>query len=759
MKNCIRCGYKIESADTFCMYCGCPQNEPPPAGIQPRFDLPPTELVSDAELDQGLGQPDYAEQVYGTAAYGNGYMSPNGPQMTLPPQPKKPKSKKFLVPIIISLVLLVLAAGVWFIVQANKTASVDGLMKEYQKAYNDLNNEKLLELSFPKANRNISVDAEKAYIRVDNDNPRINKIDIVDQMEILDAELQEVKDTYQECFGFYLDSDNVKLLTLGITYSGDTEPTTLYMYIYKIKSKWYLMPGIFSVIEKKHQDADIFKGKELYTAVDNALYSTQESYDCMNMYRESMISFEDDMEYLPTEFQTALKNELTDDMLKLSYIKGGATGYAFKITEDANIQIYISSYEKYDQWMIYPSIDESYYDGLNVPVASATDASKERYSFVKLTSEQSPILGYWQADNAGMYIGYSESGCDEGFTIYFSYSSHSKVIHPLANYTCQGNGNTITMTSPYEEEPNLTLTVVDDKTIQVHAEKIYDSKAETCVTKDFTFNAKSNFEGDLYDPYLGAWVADGFPSFGGTVVNYDGMKHILYSTEEELAYAEQPFITLYDGSAFTYIYTRGQFYNPDNGITYYISIYTLEGENELFYDYGLIGGGGGESFHYYRQGTEKAATLECLAAYQEIVNQVQPEKVCLFYLDNDSIPEMLLRPSGSLVTYKDGQAIVCEEYMPGDLASCIYYYGPGASVIQEKTDMGVYGYNYTDNHLVECLFYSWFHADPDAPDVYKVDGQDTDEATYNAAVQSKGFANLTELPSYNSLNEAYENLN
>lgn len=114
--------------------------------------------------------------------------------------------------------------------------------------------------------------------------------------------------------------------------------------------------------DKKRQEADVEYGIALAKVIEIALCD-EEIYEEMSSYDGQIISW-NDLEYLPE-----LKSEIEQTIRtngKIRYKKDGATGYVFKLVNirSGDIEVYISSETKIDEWMVYPEVDQDYYKGI-----------------------------------------------------------------------------------------------------------------------------------------------------------------------------------------------------------------------------------------------------------------------------------------------------------------------------------------------------------------------------------------------------------
>ena len=442
-------------------------------------------------------------------------------------------------------------------------------------------------------------------------------------------------------------------------------------------------------IKRQRQEADIASAKEVAASIEKVLTNETVSTD-MQQYLGNVISLEEDMKYLPQSFQNQFQKSM-GEIPGLQYTKYGAKGFSFIIDQDNKANVYIASDERLDEWQLYPDVSSQYYNGekqVSATSGSNNVINNSEYRYVKLISKESPILGYWQGDNSGMYVGYDTSADEEGFIIYL-YTSDKwvQVLHNYEGFSMAGDMGQLNYSNEY---CNVDVTIEDESHIRIHFQG--DSYDGDEYISEYTFT-KGELDDSLMEQLGGKWTG-GLSDFGvgpDFEITYDngyhcegtwGEKCIDEKTWNEQGYYDMPHICLYDGQGgMIFLSPRGEF---DGVMAFeYYEIKSVPGDNEqMILDMGLVGGGGGEEYLLCRDGSAEAKRQEALVAYQDHLDKYFEHFSCkLIYVDDDDIPELLVFPEGgcAMCTYKNGEVIV------------IVYSGMTNFLYKEKSGYYYYG--------------------------------------------------------------------
>ncbi|MBQ8147340.1 MAG: hypothetical protein IJ040_00960, partial [Lachnospiraceae bacterium] len=548
---------------------------------------------------------------------------------------------------------------------------------------------------------------------------------------------------------------------------------------YKVKGDWYFAPGIYDYIVSCRQDEDLFTAMSLATSIQTVL-SNEYAYDSMYFYRDVVISL-DDLEYLPQEFQDEFKFQIDNTDLSLRHKDDGAIGYAFKVFESGSVEVFISSDTKMDEWRVCPEVDSDYYKGIKDEVSDTALSSE--YSYVKLISEQSPIMGYWQSDKAGMYIGYNVSGGGEGFTVYLqSQDVDFQLLHRYEDYTYSGgNGNIKFSKNTDYYNVVYDIQVVDNNTIEL---TVTNGGYDGTVNTEYTFK-KGEIPRELLAQFEGTWI-DGGEVFGswanpyGEVVNLVccdecGSLHGKDSSEAyNYNFHQDEYISIYDGKDLHYYFL-------------YEGLWIVEDEYEWAYPYdfnmvysvngdmlvvrGFTSQAIGIDYTCFREDSEQAQVAEALNAYQEYItnNTEFFVGVELVYVDGDVIPECIVkcqfdtasREREYMLTYYGGQVVVLDNSMTASSISLkdglneIKYDYQGSMLDLEGTEI----YTLEEGVFKQKIEIYRSLETPDSTEyVWYVDGDKVDEGTYNQTLDNMGEFPIAVTGQYGSLRDAYNDL-
>lgn len=432
----------------------------------------------------------------------------------------------------------------------------------------------------------------------------------------------------------------MEIVSLDVTGDKESEDSLAQVLMYQVGKNWYILPGCIQFVEKDRQASDIRQAGEIQAEIEDCLADSQ-VWEDMQMYVDIPISVEEDIEYLPQSFQNAYQNN-TESSRTLRYTKYGAQGYAFSFDVYGSVKVYISSETSMDEWQVVPQIEEAYYTGETKEV----EATNSTYSFIKMISEKSPFLGYWQADNAGIYIGYNASGGNEGMAIYYAFGGTDYgIITPVDQWDCEGENGQLRYQKQTDSEITYEFTIKDEDKITV-----------VCPDgQTYDFN-KGQITDDIRKTFVGDWVCDGKSVMG----QMGEERHLILcktcgyvhgdvdNVDMTTEYHDARVVELYNGEALHYFVLREGLVVDLGGtrptLVWTGDQYKMDEDNRLWYDT-YIRESGGEEYSYVKDGTPEAEEMKqlgpVLRAYQEFMNKQGSTYLCrLVYINSDNIPEL-----------------------------------------------------------------------------------------------------------------------
>lgn len=777
---CNKCGKELPDDSRFCEYCGAQVDEKVIKQIENEKKAQ-QQAENKEKMQQTLTEVkdkvvDMAQDVHEKSKVATEVVKESAQGLK---EKSKTVNKK---PFIIGGIIVAVVAAIVLAITLFVGRSVDKTMDSMAKAYAEQDDEKLMKYMFPsKAIEDIEdalkekdIDIYEEFEKVFGKNTDISDYKIVGEEEVdevLEKDIEELLDTAK----LDLEYDSVKILVLSLN---GNEEDAVKLLTYKVGNKWYIVPGVLEYIVETRQKDDIRTAESIETAIQTSL-SSELAYEGMEPYWGVVISL-DDIEYLPEGFRNEFSIAIKDEDISLRHTEDGATGYAFRITTDWNIEVYISSDTKMDEWRVCPEVDSDYYKGIKDEV-SGTALSSE-YSYVKLISEQSPIMGYWQSDKVGMYIGYNVSGGDEGFTVYLqSQDVDFQLLHGYEGYTYSGGAGNIRLSKDASDYTAIyDIQVVDNDTIKLI---ITDGRYNIDANTEFTFK-RAEITKETLSEFEDTWICGG-ELFG--MGSYGYAIDLVYCTEcssihkkdhedtEGESYHSNRHVALYDGKTLHYIFPQNGLLSDFEGWTNYNGVnYKIEG-NTLYEEvYGHNGGGGAADCTYFREDSEQAQVAEALNAYQEYANNdsflsENTRNIALFYLNDDNIPEAIVtdatsgRQRGYLMTYSDGNV----ETLWLECAYDVMYQERQSKIcVPTSPAGGHYGYSfYSVEHgkFVETdSFFVYEDYGTEAGIKYHVGSDEVNEDMYNSkfeeAKQNFGVDSAIYVTGYSSWRDAYNDL-
>lgn len=677
-------------------------------------------------------------------------MMPQAPMMPEPPKPPKapkaPKTpssrKKIKLIALISIISFVVIAGLVACFFLFMGRSKEKVVTKYEKAFNEKDKDSMLSLMFPKDQIK---DAKKLFkkddfdfvswskdLRSDYGKVSLKLIDAVDAKEYDEYLCDDIEDIlFDELDIAY---EEIAVANLEVDCKDDDVEELSKVIIYKSGKDWYILPGLMQLIKAERQKDDLKTAEKIYDFIYDCLYDS-DVMSCMEMYYGVVISIDKDLEYLPQEFRDAFNNLKYDS---LRNTEDGATGYAFMINDYGEVFIYISSEERVDEWAVFPNASSEYYTGeKQTPEDSnATDAC----SYVQLVSDKSPILGYWQAEDAGMYIGYNTSGGTEGFTIYYSFAeTFEGILNHLDSFEFSGGNGYITV-EDIKRECTYKFIVNNEKSITC---EVSDGKSYEFEKNDINQSVRNN--------YVGEWIYSGIGlGMVGDEMKVEVCNKCGYIHDENYKddFHSSPVVELYNGKALVYIIPKEGLFaelgsDGSGEIVWEGYTYEVDEEGYLICSAYVIGGGG-LPFEYVKKGSDAAKIVEAVVAYQEFSEQfLEILGWTLIDIDDDGIPEAVLGCGDAynayVLSYKNGKLYSCPEGMLSRSEISIQK-DTQCIMISSSPTGGLYGYSfykfsengfeeigsaYVDELDVENIFYS-------------VNGKEVSEKEYTDYIDSFG---------------------
>lgn len=453
--------------------------------------------------------------------------------------------------------------------------------------------------------------------------------------------------------------------------------------IYKVDNNWYVLPGCLELVTTFRQNTDIASAADIKEAVKAGIDAM--SWEDITVYEGVVIPFED-VKYMPAAFADEVSSNLSD-VPEIKHKNDGAVGYAFSIDADHNAHIYISSDTYMDEWDVTDGISDQYRSGERHSEDDSAMHKRGTYSYARLISDSSPLLGYWQADSAGMYIGYNITGGGEGFTVicdfqetYDDYSDMItyRIINMKDNFsgnkvdyqdwTCTGGEDFLEMENSSDDtlisHLRLTINVAGDSSIRV------DKNGSSY---EFT---RTEITDDIRNIYAGSWVYDSIHDQGdigeendislcsecGYLSNSGQLQH--------LCGADDNVVEIYNGASLLYVRlnqglwdeTTSYWLGVDYGILAFVDAYTIMEDGRLNRFYGDLFQS--ENFTYVKADSDEAESLLAVAAYKDelAMHDYGSGKFYMKDIDGDGIPECICYYDGYrlavLLTYKNGQVYV-----------------------------------------------------------------------------------------------------
>jgi hypothetical protein len=427
-------------------------------------------------------------------------------------------------------------------------------------------------------------------------------------------------------------------------------------------------------------------------------------------------------------------------------------------------------------------------------------------SFEELTGENSPLLGYWQSDNSGMYVGYNTTMNEEGFSVWM-YTSDKGVQMFSDVYAMGENGEVYTLSGSdgkleYKNSGNdVSFTVADDTNMSVD----FQSNTYTGTNEDgeeyiskYEFK-KCNLSEDMMDAFGYKWISADLGE-QCEITYSDDMYHYTWidkngNVNSTCNHGRK--VVDEDGEGGEEMVDDVIMYNGKDSLIF-INPYVLDAEHVYivyyFYSYdtceedqyqilsrnGYSEGISGE--HYlYQEGSDKYNEMTVIQKYEDYINANAPyAKTFEFaYVDGDDIPELFTCDEGnengvpshatglSLYTIIDGNVVQVAEYL-GSFGTVDYYEKQGmlfgGYAGQGDSDYGYYKLENGTLNLWHSFAFREYVENDEIGYRFYIDEEEVDESRYESYMQEVVAdieSSKVELVGckYSTVYEAYKNLN
>ncbi|MGN0436494.1 MAG: hypothetical protein ACI4D8_07690 [Wujia sp.] len=319
-------------------------------------------------------------------------------------------------------------------------------------------------------------------------------------------------------------------------------------------------------------------------------------------------------------------------------------------------------------FIFFAKVDE------NIPSEAGLKGDNPNLSYVCMVSDESCLIGYWEAEDAGMYIGYSVSGGNEGFTIYLAtQESGYLLLNPVNHVEFSGDyGKIICDTDKdfnyFNSRPkgkSFTFEIKDETHLTIHMEQ-NDENSLSKLDYEFT---KSELTIEKLSDFTSEWVYfNPEMGFGYKKLEwYEDFKTV-FSLEYYEMDCDDTMVTLYDGRTVLNIFPYPGLYDLDNGLQYPYYSYTIDGD-VLSYECDYAVGFGSMGDEYCRADCEDGKIITALKAYSDYLyenygwvgfDEYGYWTCKLIYVDEDDVPELLydysdIGDGAGLLSYYDGK--------------------------------------------------------------------------------------------------------
>lgn len=661
--------------------------------------------------------------------------------------------------------ILVACIAIVLIVSAFTAGNQEKTWGKFAKAYTDKSRDKVVSLMIPESN-------EEAFERYLSDKsidlgPHLDEyFEGKDLKSLKIAEKKSGDDELKKYFDLLLEDMSIKMEYSDVSLVKMSDSMEIFMY--KADGRWYILPDGMDLMTDLAAGKDAENGSNIAWAIQTALTNVK-VYDAMHAYGGVYFVLRDELPNLPQSFQDVIKEQV-GEIPEVQNTRFGGRDFALYLNASQNvINVFVASDNYLDEWVMYPKLDESYKTGDKGSGGEKvkTEDVQSELSYARLVDSNSSIAGYWQADGAGMYIGFDNFRGSDQFVIY---STFEDVVFPDA-FDLNVGDKKIEGTGILNDESRIQFNIKDKDNIDV----VYRSHNDE---PELNYSFKRSGSGigeDVFKRFQGNWVSQ----YGDDILElaFDSNRGLIYDTKEDSSIFSGNFTCLYDGkNNLRYIFPyRGdiaeayEMYEPFIG--YDVFTYTLKGD-ELEYYYFDRGGRNVEGRTWYKEGSEEANVSKAIDAYDEVISDSLADTVCtLAYLDDDNIPEFIYNNdmgAFEIMTYRNGELVRYYErlynvaYVKFDSSTSI-----GKVVLSNTEDYQAFCFFKFENGEFESLGSCEFgrYSEPeDGEDAgyYIVNGEDVTESEYTSFCDS--FGSFDEMgwigvkDAYNDVYEAYDAL-
>lgn len=643
----------------------------------------------------------------------------------------------------------------------------------------------MLSVFFPgKRAKQLSAEQSSYYTDAADTYKYVTKITKLDETElsVYTQGLQAVvEDRLQQELGSLYSSELVKACRIVSVQCDYQNANAVYSLIaYPYKKTWYVLPQIYDDICSAQVSTDLESAQKIATAFATAL-AQEELANGFADYLAAPINLDTDFTYLPPKFQETVLACLEGSIPVVAYGRQQTNGFSVYVDANYSVAVYVADAKSKLQWKLYPVMQpeqERY-------LAGERDETQPDISYengaLQLISSQSPLIGYWQAEGAGMYIGYDTSGGTEGLAAYVQTQAGMQIltardpdftlIKQDGSLLYQGSGWINTEYKPVQ----YGITPQADGTVMLQVQ--VTDEAHTAVESETVYTLTSGTVGrDVLDRLAGNYrcgtdwsdlTAD------ECVWQYDeacGLVHAVY--DGGCSFAARPTVVLYDGiNTIHYVMpSQGLYVAEQERVCYEGKRYRMLDADTVFVDEYLIGGGGGQTYQYYRSGSVAWEKQKVALHFEKYISDCNVDiDACTFEdLNADGIPEFIYQKYDevSILYYRADEEVVAKVCPPFDYAKLAYRKGKGEFKLTGynggmEEDETYYEFDGTDIvctgsavKYLSDLDHIWKYSINYAPDTE--DAKEVSEAEYKSFVDSFDTYESEPDLAYEYLRTAYE---
>lgn len=667
---CKQCGKEIPDDSLFCEFCG--------------------NKVDDADIKR-VERQKVIEQNVKMLQEGQEKVQQVVDETVEAIKERRLPSKNVLLSLAVVLVLLVSCISVW--IYGSKSRSIEDAvyaLEESAREYTQKDNEKeIFEVFMPAKMAKTLTKEQEAYYReladVFRNAVKIRSTENVEVSTYSEKMQNALKEELQSVLGDFfkaVKTDEMQVLTIRCVLEEGANTETVVAY--KYKGAWYMMPGIFDDACNKMVNQDSETAKTIASAVQTCL-ADETMYDVLLPYEGMVITMNHEYQYLPQLIRDTMNEKLGNALPEIAYDRYETDGFAFRVT-DGLVEVFVADANNRQEWQLYPNSQlerERYLAGehdTELPVISYENC------FMQLICEQSPLLGYWQSDSAGMYIAYSATGGTEGFTVYLQTHDHGfEILHPFGDYVIgQENGKLVYRKALEDGSVGNIFEIIPqtDGTLLLNAYFSGDGDYA------YTF-ASGQISRDIHAKLEGEWLYtyESQPLKEDSVVTMQyheecGTVHMV-NPESGCYYAdsESPVFALYDGVDVLHYVTpaKNLYVEYQMQICYGGDWYRFVNDNQVNADTYWNGGGGGMYSYYYREGSEEAKRALVEDAFEAYFQDydISYDRCAFVDIDGDNMPELVCQVGQGqfLLKYHNGSVLKAETVW--STASLYYKEGTG----------------------------------------------------------------------------------